>query len=173
MSAAMNELSAYEPAALRLAAALRARRWTIACAESCTGGLLAAACTSVAGSSDWFDRGVVTYSNAAKTELLGVDPSLIESYGAVSGEVARAMAAGMLERSAADLGCAVTGIAGPGGAAPGKPVGTVWLALVRRAAEPTAERLLLEGDRAAIRGSAVLVALERLRQMARGEEAVR
>jgi nicotinamide-nucleotide amidase len=109
-----------------LADALRTRGWMMATAESCTGGLVAGACTSLAGSSDWFDRGFVTYSNDAKTDLLGVDHGLIRQHGAVSEEVARAMAAGALAHSKAQLVLAITGIAGPGGGSPGKPVGTVW-----------------------------------------------
>lgn len=145
-----------------LADALRARGWRIAAAESCTGGLVAATCTALAGSSDWFERGFVTYSNDAKTEQLGVDTALIGAHGAVSREVAEAMAAGALEHSHADLAVAVTGIAGPGGAVPGKPVGTVWLALARRGAAPQAERLQLDGDRAAVRARTVAIAIERL-----------
>ena len=146
----------------RLAAAMRARGARMATAESCTGGLVAAACTSLAGSSDWFERGLVTYSNAAKTELLGVATALIASHGAVSGEVARAMAAGALLRSPADFAVAVTGIAGPGGGSPDKPVGTVWLATAARggAAEPTL--LHATGDRDAIRRRSVVRALELL-----------
>ena len=114
-----------------LGAALTARGEMLATAESCTGGMIAAACTDRAGSSDWFERGFVTYSNAAKTQMLGVDPALIATHGAVSAEVAAAMATGALARSAADWSVAVTGIAGPGGATPGKPVGTVWIAMAR------------------------------------------
>lgn len=150
-----------------LADALRARGWRIAAAESCTGGLIAAACTSLAGSSDWFDRGFVTYSNAAKIEMLGVDAALIERHGAVSAEVACAMAQGALLHSQAMLAVAVTGIAGPGGATPGKPVGTVWLAVALRGAAPLAERLQLAGDRAAVRVQTVRRALARLCDEAR------
>lgn len=149
---------------LRLAERLRARAGRLATAESCTGGLIAAACTSVAGSSDWFERGFVTYSNAAKTELLGVDAEVIGRLGAVSEEVVRAMALGALARAPVQLAIAVTGIAGPGGGVPGKPVGTVWLAV---AAAPAwggrvhAERLQLGGDRNAVRAQTVMRALER------------
>ncbi|GMV46253.1 MAG: hypothetical protein AMXMBFR66_16510 [Pseudomonadota bacterium] len=149
-----------------LAAALLARRWRLATAESCTGGLVAAACTSVAGSSDWFERGFVTYSNEAKSELLGVPPALLAAHGAVSEEVARAMAQGALAHARAQLVLAVTGIAGPGGAVPGKPVGTVWLAW-GSAAGLRAERLQLEGDRAAVRAASVAAALARLAEAAR------
>ena len=160
MSSLLQDL---EPLVLELAAALRARGWRLATAESCTGGLVAAACTAVAGSSDWFERGFVTYSNAAKVESLGVDAALIAAHGAVSAEVARAMAAGALAHSPADLALAVTGIAGPGGGSADKPVGTGWLALARcDAAEPSAERLQLEGDRAAVRGQTLARALAAL-----------
>jgi nicotinamide-nucleotide amidase len=145
-----------------LADALRARGWRIAAAESCTGGLIAATCTALAGSSDWFERGFVTYSNAAKTEQLGVPALLIVLHGAVSEPVARAMAEGALLHSPADLAVAVTGIAGPGGGSADKPVGLVWLASARRGAATQAERLQLDGDRAAVRMRTVQIALERL-----------
>lgn len=148
-----------------LADALRARGLRLASAESCTGGLFAALCTSVAGSSDWFERGFVTYSNAAKTEMLGVDSALIVAHGAVSEPVARAMATGALAHSAAELALAVTGIAGPGGATPGKPVGLVWLAWAARdAAGETrveAEHRVWPGDRTAVRSATICWALER------------
>jgi nicotinamide-nucleotide amidase len=121
----------------------------------------------VSGSSDWFERGFVTYSNQAKTEMLGVEPSLIAAQGAVSEPVALAMAAGALKRSQAELAVAVTGIAGPTGAVPGKPVGTVWLAW-GTAQGLRAERLQLPGDRARVRAAAVVAALERLLAAARG-----
>ena len=159
-------MNSFDPAVLALADALRTRGFRIATAESCTGGLIAAACTAVAGSSDWFERGVVTYSNDAKTELLGVDADLIARVGAVSAEVARAMAEGALRHSPANLAVAVTGIAGPGGATPGKPVGTVWLALARRGSAATAELLQLQGDRAQVREQTVAIALQRLREAA-------
>jgi nicotinamide-nucleotide amidase len=152
----------FEAAVLALADALRARGSMLATAESCTGGLLAAACTAVAGSSDWFERGFVTYSNAAKTELLGVDAALIARVGAVSEAVARAMAEGALAHSRAQLSVAVTGIAGPGGASPGKPVGTVWLAVAQRGSATHSELLALAGDRTAVREQTVHVALARL-----------
>ena len=144
-----------------LAAALRRRGWRLATAESCTGGLIAAACTQLAGSSDWFERGFVTYSNAAKTALLGVDAALVDAHGAVSEAVALAMVRGALARAPVELAVAVTGIAGPGGAVPGKPVGTVWLAW-GTARGVTAERLQLSGDRDAVRMAAVRAALRRL-----------
>jgi nicotinamide-nucleotide amidase len=164
------DLKSLEAEVLALGAALRRRGWRIASAESCTGGLLGAACTSVAGSSDWFECGWISYSNAAKAALLGVDPALIAGHGAVSEPVARAMATGALARAGVDLALAVTGIAGPGGAAPGKPVGLVWLALAQRAGpappQVLAERLQLDGDRAAVRAASVRRALALLRQAA-------
>lgn len=149
-----------------LADGLRARGAMIATAESCTGGLIAGACTDLAGSSDWFERGVVSYSNAAKTELLGVPAALIETHGAVSEPVARAMAAGALGRSQAQLSVAVTGVAGPGGGSVAKPVGTVWLAWAWRdaAGAVTTDALLqhFDGDRAAVRLATVAGALQGL-----------
>ena len=153
----------FEADVLALADALRARGETLATAESCTGGLIAAACTSVAGSSDWFERGFVTYSNEAKVESLGVPAALIAAHGAVSEPVVRAMAEGALTHSKAHWSVAVTGIAGPGGAVPGKPVGTVWLALAYRGVVSLAERLQLDGDRSAVREQTVQRALTQLR----------
>jgi nicotinamide-nucleotide amidase len=149
-----------------LADALRARGWHLATAESCTGGLIAAACTAMAGSSDWFERGFVTYSNGAKTEMLGVDAALIQRVGAVSEEVARAMVTGALAHAHAEVAVAVTGIAGPGGAVPGKPVGTVWLAW-GTATAVQAVRLQLDGDRDAVRAATVALALQRVLQAVR------
>ena len=166
----MDLVSGFGDEVAELAAALRARGWRLASAESCTGGLIAAACTSVAGSSDWFERGFVTYSNEAKTELLGVDAALIATHGAVSEAVVQAMALGAVLRAGVELGVAVTGIAGPGGATPGKPVGTVWLAVAARVdgadIQVRAERLQLAGDRNAVREQTVRQALWRLREAA-------
>ena len=159
------EIVSFEVDVLALGERLRARGWRMAAAESCTGGLIAAACTSVAGSSDWFERGFVTYSNEAKTELLGVPAALIAAHGAVSEEVARAMVAGALAKAPVQLAVAVTGIAGPGGAVPGKPVGTVWLGW-GTAGGVQAERLQLAGDRAAVRHGTVQAALQRLNEAA-------
>ncbi|MBG6077155.1 nicotinamide-nucleotide amidase [Polaromonas sp. CG_9.11] len=133
----------------------------MATAESCTGGLIAAACTELAGSSHWFDRGFVTYSNAAKSELLGVDAALIEHHGAVSEAVARAMAQGAVARSQAQAAVAVTGVAGPGGGSSGKPVGTVWFGWTTPAGTVT-EMMRFDGDRAAVRQASVAHALARL-----------
>jgi len=155
-------VKAFETDVLALGGALRARGEKLVAAESCTGGLIAAACTSVAGSSDWFERGFVTYSNEAKNECLGVPATAIERHGAVSEPVVRAMASGALKASYAQWSVAVTGIAGPGGAVPGKPVGTVWLAIAHRDEVLLAERLQLEGDRTAVREQTVRHALQQL-----------
>jgi nicotinamide-nucleotide amidase len=163
--------SALDAAVLELADLLRARAWRMATAESCTGGLIAAACTALAGSSDWFERGFVTYSNEAKTEMLGVPAALIAAHGAVSEAVARAMVQGALERAPVQLAVAVTGIAGPGGAVPGKPVGTVWLAWGQRTgnspAQTQAHCLHLPGDRQAVRQATVAAAIQQLMMLAR------
>lgn len=158
----LDSMSELEAEVLSLADVLRERSWKLAAAESCTGGLIAAACTSVSGSSDWFERGFVTYSNEAKTELLGVPAALIGTHGAVSREVALTMAEGALAHSHADLAVAVTGIAGPTGGSPDKPVGTVWLATATKGQPARAVRLQLHGDRAAVRRQTVEHALQRL-----------
>ncbi len=142
----------------------------MATAESCTGGLIAAACTDLSGSSNWFERGFVTYTNEAKAQMLGVDAALFGRVGAVSEEVACAMVHGALAHSPAQLAVAVTGIAGPSGAVPGKPVGTVWLAW-GTAGGVSAERLQLAGDRDAVRGATVVAALQRLLQTAQATPA--
>ena len=145
----------------QLAELMQKKGWMLASAESCTGGLIAAACTDVAGSSNWFERGFVTYSNAAKTELLGVDTGLIEQQGAVSEAVARAMAAGALARSKAQVSVAVTGVAGPGGGSAEKPVGTVWFGFAV-GDQVTSEIKQFAGDRAAVRQATVEHAVQRL-----------
>lgn len=133
----------------------------LATAESCTGGMIAAACTDLAGSSVWFERGFVTYSNAAKTELLGVPPDLIAQHGAVSEAVARAMVKGAIDRSHAQVAVAVTGVAGPTGGSAAKPVGTVWFGFATPSGVVT-ETLCFAGDRAAVRSATVCHALTRL-----------
>ena len=158
----MSDGEAIDGLVARVAAALMARSATLATAESCTGGLVAAACTSLPGSSAWLERGVVTYSNAAKSDLLDVEPALIARHGAVSAEVARAMAGGMLARSPASFAVAVTGIAGPDGGTPAKPVGTVWIATAVRGGDAEATFLSASGDRAAVRERSVARALELL-----------
>ena len=148
--------------AARLLDRLRAQRMMLATAESCTGGLVAGGLTAIAGSSDVVERGFVTYSNAAKAELLGVPPSLIAKHGAVSAQVARAMAEGALSRAPVDVTIAVTGIAGPGGASPGKPVGLVHFGLAVHGAAPRTERRVFAGDRSAVRAQALRLALQLL-----------
>ena len=130
--------------------------------------MIAAVCTDLAGSSSWFERGFVTYSNTAKTELLGVDAAWIEQHGAVSETVARAMALGAIAHSKAQVSVAVTGVAGPGGGSADKPVGTVWLGW-SVAGLVTSERMLFEGDRAAVRAATVRHALRRLVNLLAGQ----
>ena len=133
----------------------------LATAESCTGGMIAAACTDLAGSSAWFERGFVSYSNAAKTELLGVDAALIAQHGAVSEQVARAMAFGAIRHSNAQVSVAVTGVAGPTGGSFEKPVGMVWFGF-SVGGMLTSEVMRFDGDRAGIRAATVRHALQRL-----------
>lgn len=147
---------------------LLADRRRLVTAESCTGGWIAKLCTDIAGSSDWFDCGFVCYSNAAKVRDLGVPARVIESDGAVSEPVVRAMAEGAIARTGADVAIAVSGIAGPGGAVPGKPVGTVWFALAHRTADlPECQGHLIQfdGNRDAVRRRAVEYALGLLRAL--------
>ena len=151
--------------AARLLDALRGRGLTVATAESCTGGLIAAALTSVAGSSDVVERGFVTYSNAAKTAMLGVPPALIAEHGAVSEPVALRMALGAIERSEATLAVAVTGIAGPGGGTTAKPVGLVWFGAARRGGPSWTAREVFPGDRTAVRAATVSYAFKLLRRL--------
>ena len=148
--------------ATRLGQLLLDRRWIVSTAESCTGGLIAGAITDVAGSSGWFDRGFVTYSNEAKIEMLGVSANTLDTHGAVSEATAREMVAGALRNSGATLVVAVTGIAGPAGGTPGKPVGLVWLAWGGRDGLVEARAKRFPGDRAAIRAATVERALEGL-----------
>ena len=147
----------------KVAGVLKQRGWHLATAESCTGGLIAGACTELAGSSDWFERGFVTYSNLAKTELLGVPAELIAAHGAVSEPVACAMAAGAQARAPVQASVAVTGVAGPGGGSADKPVGTVWFGW-SVAGQVQAERRRFDGDRAAVRAQTVAHALAGLLQ---------
>jgi nicotinamide-nucleotide amidase len=147
-----------------LAARLVATGRMLATAESCTGGLIAAACTDLSGSSNWFERGFVTYSNAAKSEMLGVDPGLITQHGAVSEVVARAMAFGSIRHSHAQVSVAVTGVAGPTGGSVDKPVGTVWFGF-QVDGQLTSETRRFDGDRAAVREATVRHALTRLLQL--------
>jgi len=162
-----QELQAQYPSALEadltyISAALLARGEMLATAESCTGGLIAAACTDLAGSSQWFERGFVSYSNAAKTELLGVPAALIDTHGAVSEPVVRAMAEGALAHSQAQVSVAVTGVAGPSGGSEAKPVGTVWFGWSVGGATHS-EMQCFGGGRAAVRAATVQYALAQLR----------
>lgn len=157
-------------AAKRLGGLLAASGRTLAVAESCTGGLIAGAITSVPGSSGYFPGGIVAYRNSAKTSLLDVPPGLIAAHGAVSREVALAMAEGSLSRFVADLAIAVTGVAGPGGGSRGKPVGTVWVAVVARDGVRQAHRFRFHGDRDAVRREAVRVSLDSAIAVLQGEE---
>ncbi|RQO48643.1 damage-inducible protein CinA [Variovorax sp. KBW07] len=145
-----------------VAGLLQQKGWMLATAESCTGGLIAAACTELAGSSAWFERGFITYSNGAKTELLGVDAAVIEANGAVSEPVARAMATGAIAHSPPSrVALAVTGVAGPTGGTPDKPVGTVWFGWSVDG-EVRTERRRFDGDRATVRAATVHYALQTL-----------
>ncbi|MEW6679177.1 MAG: nicotinamide-nucleotide amidohydrolase family protein [Pseudomonadota bacterium] len=161
----MDELEqdALEALAADLGRVLLARNWMLACAESCTGGWAAQVCTAIAGSSAWFERGFVTYSNAAKMELLGVPEAHLVSHGAVSLQVARAMAEGALQRSRAQAAFAITGVAGPGGGSPEKPVGTVCFAWAAEGRETRVERMNFSGDRRAVRARSVAYAIGYMR----------
>jgi len=152
----LNELSQ------QLASDLLRCQQTLAVAESCTGGWVAKVLTDLPGSSQWFDRGFVSYSNAAKQDMLGVSAATLEAAGAVSEATVREMAAGVLARSPADLALAISGIAGPGGAAPGKPVGTVCFAWATRSGLQRVETLQFAGDREAVRRQSVIHALQGL-----------
>ena len=145
----------------QLARALQDKGWMMATAESCTGGMIAARCTDLAGSSNWFERGLVTYSNAAKSELLGVPADLIQQHGAVSEPVARAMASGAAHHAHVQVSVAVTGIAGPSGGSAEKPVGTVWFAWCV-GGQLSSECRVFVGDRAAVREATVGHALQGL-----------
>lgn len=148
--------------ALRVGEALQARHLMLATAESCTGGWIAKILTDIPGSSAWFDCGMVAYSYEAKQAMLGVRPQTLEREGAVSRETVIEMVSGALANSAASLAVAVTGIAGPGGGTPGKPVGTVWIGWKRRGGYPKAEVFHFAGDREAVRRQTIAAALRGL-----------
>ena len=155
MDKQINMLSA------RVGELLLANKAVLGVAESCTGGWLAKAITDIAGSSQWFDKGFVTYSNDSKVELLGVSESILEAEGAVSEATVRAMAAGVLSYPKINIAVAISGIAGPDGGSPEKPVGTVWLAWIKKNPALTiTERKQFSGDRAAVRRAAVETALD-------------
>ena len=146
----------------RVLTACRARGWRLATAESCTGGLVAAALTAIAGASDVVECGFVTYSNKAKRELLGVPAATIAAHGAVSAETAAAMVHSAIARAPIDLAVSVTGLAGPGGGTPQKPIGLVYVGVARKDGVARVERRIFPGDRAAVRDAAVMLALELL-----------
>lgn len=166
----MNNGQTVPSLVVQLADRLRALGWHLASAESCTGGLIAAACTDLAGSSDWFERGIVCYSNRAKATLLAVPQPLIDAHGAVSEAVVRAMVDGVMRSSGADIAVAVTGIAGPAGGSAAKPVGTVWFGFAVRHRDGTlelgSEQRRFDGDRALVRAASVQYALQGLLQRA-------
>ena len=145
--------------AVRVGAELKARGLALATAESCTGGWIGAALTAVPGSSAWYERGFVTYTNVAKREMLGVAADTLEKFGAVSLQTVKAMVAGALAHSHAQVAVAVSGVAGPSGGTPAKPVGTVCIAWGMRGGEPVAETRHFDGDREAVRREAVACAL--------------
>ena len=146
----------------QLGEALLEQGWKLTCAESCTGGGIAAAVTDIAGSSQWFDRGFVTYSNQAKQDMLGVASETLECHGAVSEQTVREMVTGALSRSGAQVGVAVSGIAGPGGGTDEKPVGTVCIAWQVEGGEPVVRTEHFSGDRHSVREQTVLCALQGL-----------
>lgn len=152
--------------ALDLGARLRARGQTLATAESCTGGWIAKMITDIPGCSEWFEAGLAAYSYEAKQALLGVRPETLTEHGAVSKETVLEMVSGALTRTGAHLAVAVTGIAGPSGGTPGKPVGTVWIAWKKRGGYPTAELFQFKGDREAVRRQTVAASIEGLKTLA-------
>jgi len=156
--------------ASELGAALKARGWQVACAESCTGGWIAKTLTDLPGSSGWFGWGYVAYANEAKVRALGVEMELLEEHGAVSEPVVRALAEGVKRISGAELAVAVSGVAGPDGGSEEKPVGTVWFAWATRnkdKPEIDAERRFLKGDREQVRAQAVIISLQGIRERIR------
>jgi nicotinamide-nucleotide amidase len=145
--------------AAQVGAELKARRFSLASAESCTGGWIGEVMTAVPGSSQWYDRGFITYTNAAKHEMLGVDEHTLKTFGAVSIETVKAMVRGALANSYAQVAVAVSGVAGPSGGSPAKPVGTVCIAWGLHDGEPVAETRHFDGDREAVRRQSVECAL--------------
>jgi len=152
----------FDALAVAVGERLKARGMFLAAAESCTGGWVAQVVTSVSGSSEWFDRGFVTYSNAAKQEMLGVAAQILDRFGAVSEQTAQAMASGALVHSGASIALAVTGVAGPTGGTPAKPVGMVCFAWARRDGPHRSATLHFAGDREQVRRQSVVAALEGL-----------
>jgi nicotinamide-nucleotide amidase len=160
----MTKIKHVDELAKQLGGVLLKSKFHCAVAESCTGGSLAAAITDIAGSSQWFDRGFVTYTNKSKEEMLGVSSSILSTHGAVSEATACAMAEGAIINSNAEVSVAITGIAGPGGGSLDKPVGTVWIAWAKKLQPTHAQCYHFEGDRAAVRKQSVKVALEGMLQ---------
>lgn len=148
---------------------LAGRGWLVATAESCTGGWIGQALTMIPGSSRWFDRGFVTYSNDAKQSMLGVRQQTLSTAGAVSEQTVREMALGAIARSRADVAVAVSGVAGPDGGSDDKPVGTVWIAWATRDGDCTAQRFVFPGDRNSVRRQSVIRALEGVAASASGD----
>ena len=155
----------------QVGAALKSRGLMLASAESCTGGWVGEAVTSVAGSSHWYDRGFITYTNESKQEMLGVSASTLAEFGAVSEQTVREMAAGALKHSRAHITLAISGIAGPGGGTPGKPVGLVCVAWAMRSGAELSKTFHFRGDRTAVRRQAVVAALREVIQIIEGETA--
>ncbi len=162
----MDDLNAL---AEQVGAALKSRGLMLATAESCTGGWVGEAVTSVPGSSHWYDRGFITYTNESKQDMLGVSAQTLAEFGAVSEQTVREMAAGALKHSRAHITLAISGIAGPGGATLGKPVGTVCMAWATRNGAGQSQTLHLQGDRTAVRRQAVVAALQGVLRMIEGE----
>jgi nicotinamide-nucleotide amidase len=158
-------LADLERLALRVGERLEKEKQKLVTAESCTGGWVAQVVTSVAGSSAWFERGFVTYSNDAKHEALGVPLAVLEKHGAVSEETAREMALGALARSKGTLALSITGIAGPAGGSATKPVGTVCFGWARRGGEPLAQTRVFQGDRESVRRQSVVHSLEKVLEL--------
>jgi nicotinamide-nucleotide amidase len=148
-----------------LASLLKSRQWKITTAESCTGGGLAYALTSLSGSSQWFDRGFVTYDNDAKQEMLGIDPQQLQQFGEISGPIAKAMAENALLRSNGHVSIAITGIAGPLGGSVERPVGTVWISWAGTSFNTHTEHFLFLGDRFAIREQAIAESIKKMTQL--------
>lgn len=159
----MNKMDSLDQLAAEVGAALKAKGWLLATAESCTGGGIGEAITCIAGSSHWYERGFITYSNHAKQEMLGVSPQTILQFGAVSEETAREMVRGALEHSRANIAVSVTGIAGPDGGSALKPVGTVCIAWMVKDAPPYAKTFHFDGSRAEVRMLSIVSALQQLK----------
>jgi len=152
------EVGAIDSLAVELGELLERKGWTLSTAESCTGGLIAGAITDVAGSSNWFEQGIVAYANSVKQRLLGVQLQVLEQEGAVSEAVVLAMAKGARKLSGSDVAVSISGIAGPGGARAGKPVGTVWIGWSLAGRDASAQHFLFPGNRLQVRQSAVAAA---------------